>query len=131
MLYLADMEGLYMLDISDPKNPSQNGLLALSLYQQDAPGQRNMVIQNGKIFLANGNQGMLVVDGSDQPTLTGRFDVPLPGADLDVLVELDLRFIVDLARALRRRHNRLVHVLGFAEEKLKVNRFDWHNGLPK
>jgi hypothetical protein len=93
-LYLADMDGLYILDISDPKHPSQTGLLALPLYQQDAPGQRNMVIQNGKVFFANGNQGMLVVDASGQPTLTGRFDVPLPGADLDVLVDNNIAYVI-------------------------------------
>jgi hypothetical protein len=94
-LYLADqIEGLYTLDISDPKNPSQTGLLSLELFQQDLPGQRNMVIQNGKVFFANGNQGMLVVDASLQPTLTEKFDVPLPGADLDVLVDNDIAYII-------------------------------------
>jgi hypothetical protein len=93
-LYLADMDGLYMLDISDPKNPSQTGMLALPLFQQEAPGQRNMVIQNGKVFFANGNQGMLVVDASVQPTLTGRFDVPLPGADFDVLVDSNIAYVI-------------------------------------
>jgi hypothetical protein len=94
-LYLADeTEGLYALDISDPKNPSQTGMLALSLYQQEVPGQRNMMIQNGKVFFANGNQGMLVVDASLQPTLTGRFDVPLPGADIDVLVDNNIAYVI-------------------------------------
>jgi hypothetical protein len=94
-LYLADQtEGLYALDISDPKNPSQTGLLSLELFQQDVPGQRNMVIQNGKVFFANGNQGMLVVDASLQPTLTEKFDVPLPGADWDVLVDNNIAYVI-------------------------------------
>ena len=94
-LYLTDAtEGLYVLDISDPKNPLQTGLLPLKLFQQDVPGQRNMVVQNGKVFLANGNQGMLVVDASVQPALTGRFDVPLPGADWDVLVDNNVAYVI-------------------------------------
>jgi hypothetical protein len=94
-LYLADqIEGLYALDISNPKNPSQTGLLSLELFQKDLPGQRNMVIQNGKVFFANGNQGMLVVDASLQPTLTEKFDVPLPGADWDVLVDNNIAYVI-------------------------------------
>ena len=94
-LYLTDAtEGIYVLDISDPKNPFRTGLLSLKLFQQEVPGQRNMVIQNGKVFLANGNQGLLVTDASLQPTLTGRFDVPLPGADLDVLVDNDIAYVI-------------------------------------
>jgi hypothetical protein len=94
-LYLADQDnGLYALDISNPKNPIQKGLLPLDLFQQAVPAQRNMVIQNGKVFLANGTQGMLVANASAQPTLLGKFDIPLPGADWDVVVDNDIAYVI-------------------------------------
>jgi hypothetical protein len=95
MLYLTDQNyGLYALDISDPKNPTQAGLLSVELFQQEVPSQRNMAIKNGKIFLANGNQGMLVAGASAMPALLGRFDTPLPGADWDVLVDEDTAYVI-------------------------------------
>ena len=94
LLYLADQtDGLYALDISDPKNPSQTGMLPLDLFT-DMLSQRNMVIQNGKVFLANGTQGMLVVNASAQPTLLGKFDTPLPGADWDVVVDNNIAYVI-------------------------------------
>lgn len=94
-LYLADqIDGLYTLDISDPKEPTQTGLLPLDLFQQEVPGERNMVVENGRVFFANGNQGMLIVDASLQPTLTQRFNVPLPGADLDVVVDNNVAHVI-------------------------------------
>jgi hypothetical protein len=94
-LYLADQDdGLYTLDISNPKNPSKIGLVALHLFQQDVPGQRNMVVQNGKVFLANGNQGMLEVDTAVKPIQTQSYEVPLPGADLDVLVDNNIAYVI-------------------------------------
>jgi hypothetical protein len=94
-LYLADaLDGLYALDISDPKNPTQKGFLPLDLFQQEVPSQRNMVVQNGKVFFANGNQGMLTADASLQPSLTGKFDTPLPGADWDVAVDNNIAYVI-------------------------------------
>jgi hypothetical protein len=61
--------------------------MSVELFQQTVPGQRNMVVENGRIFLANGNQGLLIANASTQPSLTGRFDAPLPGADWDVAVK--------------------------------------------
>jgi hypothetical protein len=95
LLYLADqLEGLYALDISDPKHPTQMGLLFLDLFQQEVPAQRGMAVQNGKIFLANGNQGMLEVDAAGQLTLTGRFNSPLPGADRGVVVDRNIAYVI-------------------------------------
>jgi hypothetical protein len=94
-LYLTDqVNGLYALDISDPANPTMEGSTSLELFQQVVPGQRNMVVQNGKIFLANGNQGLLIADASTQPALTGRFDTPLPGADWDVVVNNNTAYVI-------------------------------------
>jgi hypothetical protein len=94
-LYLTDpTEGLHTLDISDPANPIRTGSLSLELFQQVVPGQRNMVIQNGRIFLANGNQGLFIADASTQPALTGRFDAPLPGADWDVVTDNDIAYVI-------------------------------------
>jgi hypothetical protein len=94
-LYLADqIDGLYVLDISNPKKPAQVGLLSVELFQQSVPSQRNMVLQNGKIFLANGNQGMLVVEASAQPALAGKYDTPLPGADWHVRVDKNVAWVI-------------------------------------
>jgi hypothetical protein len=94
-LYLADQtDGLYVLDISNPKKPSRLGLLSIDLFHKSVPSQRNMASQDGKIFLANGNQGMLVVDASSKPALAGRFDTPLPGADWDVRVDKNIAYII-------------------------------------
>jgi len=70
------------------------GSLSVELFQQLVLGERNMVIQDGRIFLANGNQGLLIVDASAQPTLTGRFDAPLPGADWDVVTDNDIAYVI-------------------------------------
>jgi serine/threonine protein kinase len=97
-LYLSDWaDGLHVLDISNPVNPSQSGFMEIKMSGQQFPGQRNMVAQNGKVLIANINQGLTIVDATSpsNPVLAGRFDTPLPGAAFDVVVSAGTAIVIE------------------------------------
>lgn len=93
-LYLTDqVDGLYVLDISNPKKPAQKGLVPVELFGQTVPGERSLTAESGQVFIANYNQGLLVIDASG-PAIAARFDTPLPGAVMDVLVENNIAHVI-------------------------------------
>jgi hypothetical protein len=87
LAYVTDMvQGLAVIDVSNPFQPVQVGALALTLFSQGVPTQRQIVAQGGQVLLANPNQGLLVVGASNPKALRllGSYDAPLSGAAFDV-----------------------------------------------
>jgi hypothetical protein len=90
LAYLTDMTtGLVVFDISDPFNPRQVGVTPLTIFSQQVPGQRQLVARDGRVLLANQNQGLVIVDASQsaQPVQVASFDAPLSGSAFDLVLD--------------------------------------------
>ena len=77
--------GLMIFDLTDPTTPKQLGTMPITIFSQQVPGQRQVVARDGRVFLANPNQGLVVIDASQprKPTQVASFDADLSGAAFD------------------------------------------------
>ncbi|MDI6694884.1 MAG: hypothetical protein QME21_07560 [Anaerolineales bacterium] len=112
--YLTDtMQGLLVVDISQPAQPRLAGAQPLTLFSQQVPGQRQLVARGGRVYLANQNQGLVIVDVASLPAQgallatavfsapsnpqvqTGgiSFNAPLSGAAFDVAVQGTMAYV--------------------------------------
>ncbi len=97
-VYVTDpTEGIYVIDVSDPTNPSQAGLAKISLFGLQAPGERQVLAQNGVVYLANYNQGLRTVSVQDpaNPRRLGAYDAPLPGFAFDSVTINNLTYVIE------------------------------------
>ncbi len=89
------MEGLITFDVSDPADPKRLGDVPLTIFSQGVPGQRQLTVQDGRVILANQNQGLLQVDASNPqaPALVGALDAPLSGSAFDAAVSSGTAYV--------------------------------------
>jgi hypothetical protein len=103
-VYLTDsVSGLLVFDLSDPAQPRQIGTIPMTLFSQQVPGQRQVIAADQRVFLANPNQGFVVVDVSGvggspsaQPSaemLITSFDAPLSGSAFDSVSQGSLAYV--------------------------------------
>ena len=116
LAYLTDWTaGLYVFDVSNPPDPKLSGSVALTVFSQGVPGQRQIAIKDEIVVLANPNQGLMVVDASSAqshifapklsapaqgaapiphgPVLVAEVEAPLSGSAFDVAAQGDIAYI--------------------------------------
>ncbi|MGI8587215.1 MAG: LVIVD repeat-containing protein [Chloroflexia bacterium] len=89
--YLAEGQGLTVLDVHDPNQPQARGRLALSALIHD------LAAAQGRVYVAAGEQGLLLINVDDpaHPVLSGRLAPSPLGNTQAVQLVGDLAYVVD------------------------------------
>lgn len=93
ILYMVDdMEGFYVLDISNPSQPQGIGLMPTSIggfeFTIQESSERGVYVHEGLVYVTDSSRGLVIVDARtpSDPLRMGHYQTPLP----DVLQDLEL-----------------------------------------
>jgi hypothetical protein len=100
MYVIDDMQGLYVLDITDPLHPEQIGEMPTGVggfeFSLMEGRERGMLLTADRLWITDPTRGLVVVDVSDpsSPQRIGHYQTPVPNWLMDIAVQGNHAYIV-------------------------------------